>query len=323
MQAWIVERITEQGAMRLAEMPQPEPGTGEVLVRVEAAGLNFLDTLMLRGAYQIKPPLPFTPGVEVAGAVVAAGAGTDLSPGERVFAVVPHGGFAEQALVPQRAAMPIPDDLPSPEAVALLGISYPTAHYALTHRARLREGETVLVHAAAGSVGSAAVQLGLAAGARVVATARGAEKLAICRDLGAELAIDYSDTDWVAKLRAYWPEGADVILDPVGEAVGEQSLRCLAWEGRYLVIGFAGGRIPALPANRLLLKNAAAIGVFWGEVRNRDPELAREVQFELMGMFREGRVAPLIRGRYPLAEAGAALAALAGRATVGKVVLVP
>ncbi|MBV9784960.1 MAG: NADPH:quinone oxidoreductase family protein [Acidisphaera sp.] len=323
MKAWVVERITEAGEMRLADLPVPEPGPGQYVVQMEAAGLNFLDALMLRGAYQVKPALPFVPGVEIAGAIIAAGPDTELKPGERVFAAIPQGGFAACALIGADAAFPIPEDLPGPEAIALLGVNYPTSWYALNTRAQLRAGETVLVHAGAGGVGSAAVQLALAAGARVIATAGGAEKVAACRALGAELAIDYTAEDWVRRVREHTDGlGVDVIFDPVGDAVGEGSLRCLAWMGRYLVIGFAGGRIPGLAANRLLLRNAAALGVFWNEVRERDPEMVQDVQYELLALYRRRAVEPLIPGRYRLEEADRAVQALAGRGTIGKVVLV-
>ena len=322
MKAWRVEQITEDGTMHLRDLPVPVPGPGEYLIRVEAAGLNFLDTLMLRGRYQRKPALPFTPGVECAGTVAGAGEGCKLPPGTRVLAGFETGGFAEFALAPAAALMPLPEEMPAADALAVLGVNYPTSYYALHDRARLRPGETVLVHAGAGGVGSAAIQLARHAGARVIATAGGAAKCETCLGLGAAHAIDYAAENWVDAVRKLTDgRGADVIYDPVGGEVGEQSLRVLAWMGRYLVVGFAGGAIPKLPANRLLLQNAAALGVVWGELLNRDPAAAGAVRAALAGLYRQGVIPPLIGARFPLAEAPAALAALAGRGSVGKLVL--
>ncbi|MDA8250975.1 MAG: NADPH:quinone oxidoreductase family protein [Rhodospirillales bacterium] len=324
MKAWRVERITDAGEMRLLDLPTPAPGPGEYLVQVAAAGVNFLDTLMIRGRYQRKPPLPFTPGVECAGTITAAGPGCPLAPGQRVLGTIDGGAYAEFALVPQGAVVALPDAMPAADAIALLGINYPTSYYALHQRAGLRQGETVLVHAGAGGVGSAAVQLAKVAGAQVIATAGSAEKLATCRELGADHAVSYADANWVEAVRGLTGgRGADVIYDPVGGEVGEQSLRLLAWMGRYLVVGFAAGAIPKLPANRLLLQNASAIGVLWGEVRWRDQAMGEAVRAALVALHRQGALKPLIGARFPLAEAPAALAALAGRASVGKLLLEP
>jgi NADPH2:quinone reductase len=299
MRCWLVEQVTDDGDMAWAEQAEPVPSAGELVVRIEAAGVNFADTLMVRGRYQRKPTPPFVPGIEVSGEVVAAGADCVHTPGQRICASVPTGGYAEFALVQDKAATLIPDDVPSDVALVLLGVNYPTAYYALHHRADLRPGETVLVHAGAGGVGSAAIQIALAAGCRVIATAGSEAKLAVCRDLGA------------------------VIYDPVGGKVGTDSLRCLAWQGRLLVIGFAGGVIPELPSNRLLLKDASALGVFWGEVKTRYPDVLRDVQASLLALHRKGHLDPLIGSRFGLADAPLALGALAGRKTVGKILLVP
>ncbi len=307
-----------------AEQAEPVPGAGELVVRVEAAGVNFADTLMVRGRYQRKPAPPFVPGIEVSGTVVAAGSGCVHAPGQRVCASVPTGGYAELALVQDEAATLIPDDVPSDVALVLLGVNYPTAYYALHHRADLRPGETVLVHAGAGGVGSAAIQIAFAAGCRVIATAGSEEKLAVCRALGAEAAISYQADGWIDAVRtATGGAGADVIYDPVGGQVGSDSLRCLAWQGRLLIIGFAGGAIPELPSNRLLLKDASALGVFWGEVKTRDPQTLRDVQAALLALYRDGRLNPLIGGRFALADAPVALAQLGARKTVGKILLTP
>ena len=319
MKGWTVEAITAEGAMRLADLPEPVAGPGQYVVAVEAAGLNFLDSLMLRGQYQVKPALPFTPGVEAVGRVVARGEGAPLPLGTRV-AASGQGAYAERMVANKASA--IPEDIPAAEAVSLFGVVYCTARHALHNRAALQPGETVLVHAAAGGVGSAAVQLAAAHGCPVLATAGGPDKVAVAREMGAGLAIDYGVEDWVEAVRGHTKgRGADVIFDPVGGDVGERSLRCLAWHGRYLVIGFAAGPIPALAANRLLLKEASATGVFWGAADAADPSLRGHAHAALLALHHEGKVTPLVRGRFPLAEAGAALASLAGRGSVGKVVL--
>ncbi len=324
MKAWLVEGITEAGDMRLAERPAPEPGPQDYVVQVAAAGVNFLDTLMLRGRYQRKPALPFVPGVEVVGTITAAGADAPLAAGTRICASIETGAFAEQALVPASAARRVPDDVPVEAALVLLGVNYPTGYYALHNRAGVQAGETVLVHAAAGGVGSAAVQLAKAAGCRVIATAGTAEKRELCRRLGADEVIDYTSPDWVDRLRAATGgAGADVIYDPVGGGIGVQSMRCLAWRGRYLVIGFAAGAIPELPANRLLLKDASAMGVFWGEVCKRDPAAAAQVADAVLELYRSGLLSPLIGGRFPLQDAREALDRLGRRETVGKILLCP
>ncbi len=321
MKGWTVDAIIAEGAMRLAELPDPVAGPGQYVVAVEAAGLNFLDALMLRGKYQTKPPLPFTPGVESVGRILSAGPGASLPPGTRV-AASGQGAYAEQVLVEAKNARSIPDDVPAAEAVALFGVVYSTSWHALHNRAALQPGETVLVHAAAGGVGSAAVQLAVAHGCRVIATAGGPAKVALARELGAELALDYDAPDWLDAVRAHaGPHGVDVVYDPVGGDVGERSLRCLAWHGRYLVVGFAAGPIPALAANRLLLKESSAIGVFWGGASAADPTLAPRVQAAVLALYRYGKLRPVVQGRFPLAQADAALATLYGRQSVGKVVL--
>jgi NADPH2:quinone reductase len=322
MKAWVVEAITERGDMRLMDVPPLVPGPGQYVVGVEAAGLNFLDALMLRGLYQTKPKLPFTPGVEIVGRVLIAGDGAPLPAGTRVSAST-QGGYAEQALAGPDASA-IPDDLPAADAVALFGIVYPTSYYGLHDRGGLAAGQTVLVHAGAGGVGSAAVQVAVAAGARVIATAGGAAKVAMCRELGAELAIDYGAEDWVEMVRSHTKgRGVDLVYDPVGGEVGEKSLRCLAWHGRYLVVGFAAGPIPALAANRLLLKEASAVGVYWGGAVGRDAALGVRIRAAVLALYRAGKIKPLIKGRFPLGRADEALASLAGRGSVGKVVIEP
>lgn len=317
MRAWRVEAITERGEMHLREgLPRPVPGPDQYLVRVEAAGLAFGDTLMVRGKYQVKPPLPFTPGSEVVGTVVE-GAGGEFRVGTRIASSSRQGGFAEYALVPRSEAIAIDAALDAGDALALRS-NYPTSLYALRVAGRLAAGETLLVHAAAGGVGSAALQLGKLLGARVIATAGGPAKVRACLEAGADVAIDYHDADWVARLRESAPVGVDVIYDPVGGEVGVQSLRCLAYGARYLVIGFAGGTLTQLPANRLLLHNASAVGVLWGEVRKRDLALAAQLTGEVYAWHAQGRLRLMPGQPFAFEQALEALAALEGRATVGK-----
>ncbi len=316
MKAWLVEKT--DGTMRFADVAEPVAGPGQFLIEIEAAGLNFLDALMLRGLYQVKPKLPFTPGVEAIGRIIA---GDGLPAGIRVIASL-QGAYAERAIVEAKAVAVIDDAVQAADAMALFGVAYCTSWHGLHSRAKLQAGETVLVHAAAGGVGSAAVQIALAAGARVIATAGGPEKCATALALGAELAIDYGAEDWVDQVKAATDgRGADVIYDPVGGSVGERSVRCLAWHGRYLIVGFAAGAIPALAANRIMLKEASAMGVYWGGAVAADPAVAAPVRAAILTLYREGAVAPLIKGRYPLEQADQALALLAGRGSVGKVVL--
>lgn len=320
MRAWRVEQITEAGEMQLQHgLAVPQPASDQLLVRVEAAGLAFGDTLIVRGRYQVKPPLPFTPGSEVVGTVAAVGApGGLLAVGTRVAAASRQGGFAEYTLVPSAEAVALPANLDAGAALALRS-NYPTSLYALRHAGCLTAGETLLVHAGAGGVGSAAVQLGRVMGARVIATAGGAAKLQVCRDAGADAAVDYSVAGWVDTVRALAPTGCDVVFDPVGGETGAQSLRVLAFGARYLVVGFAGGVLTQLPANRLLLHNASAVGVLWGEVRKRDPALAASLTRDVHVLHAEGRLHPLPGPAWPFEQAPQALAALDGRASTGKV----
>ncbi|MGI4815713.1 MAG: NADPH:quinone oxidoreductase family protein [Janthinobacterium lividum] len=319
MKAWVVERITEEGELKLLDVPTPVPSSDQYLVRVEAAGLNFLDTLVPRGRYQTKPALPFTPGMEVAGRIVG-GDPAGLRDGTRVVCSVHFGGFAEYALVPRGGAIPIGDEMPMEAALALRG-NYPTSLYALRNVAQLKAGETLLVHAGAGGVGSAAVRLGKLMGARVIATAGGPHKVAACKAIGADEALDYNSGDWLATVREMVPGGVDVIYDPVGGEVGVRSMRCLAWGARYLVIGFAGGTLTQLPANRLLLQGASAIGVLWGEMRKRDPQLADNLTNDVFNWYREGKLTNLATESHAFEDAPQALHALEARKSTGKVLL--
>lgn len=305
-----------------SEVAVPEPGVGQVRIRVDAAALNFADDLICRGKYQEKPSLPFTPGLEVSGEVVAVGPEVRISPGTRVmaFAALPHGGLAEEALAHEVMTFPVPEGFPADQAAAML-VTYQTSYVALHRRAQLRAGEVLLVHAGAGGVGSAAIQLGKAAGARVIATAGGAEKAAICRELGADKVIDYRDQDFVAEVNA-WTDGrgADVIYDPVGGDTFDRSRKCIAWEGRILVIGFASGRIPEAPANHALVKNYSILGVHYARYSLMNPEYLREVHARLMELYAEGKISPLLRKVVSLEEVPGALGSLAAGGTVGKVV---
>lgn len=327
MRAWRVHELGEPAdVLTLDDVPAPTPGAGEVLVDVAGVGLNFPDVLLCRGEYQIKPPLPFTPGAEIAGTVAAVGAGvTSLAVGERVLAIpkMGAGGLAERALAAEVTTHPIPDSLDWPAAAAMQ-ITYQTGHVALHHRARLQPGETLLVHAGAGGVGSAAIQLGRGAGAHVIATAGGAEKASICRDLGADLAIDYNTDDFVSAVKdATGGRGADVIFDPVGGDVFDRSRKCVAFEGRILVIGFTSGRIPDVPANHILIKNYAVVGVHWGLYQVVQPARARATHEELMRLHASGQIAPLVSEVVGMADAADRVGRLAHRGTWGKVVVDP
>jgi NADPH:quinone reductase len=327
MRAWRVHELGEPDeVMRLDEAPSPALRPGAVLIDVEACALNFSDVLLCRGGYQIKPDLPFTPGLEVAGTIAAvADDVADVSVGQRVIAspVPGEGGLAEQIVVDVGRVLPIPASMDA-VAAAALHITYSTGHVALYRRARLQAGETLLVHAGAGGVGSAAIQLGRARGARVIATAGGAAKAQICRDQGADLAIDYRAGDWVAAVMAATAgNGVDVVYDPVGGDIFDLSRRCLGFEGRILVIGFAGGRIAAVKTNSLLLRNCDVIGVDWNLYARRAPEIVRAVHDDLIRLHQANAIAPLVSERVPLVEAGAAVSRLGARESWGKIVVLP
>ena len=326
MKAWRVKQLGPPAeALTLEEVERPEPGAGQVRIRVAAAALNFADDLLCRGHYQLTPELPFTPGLEVAGTVDACGAGVALTPGDRIVAIaaLPHGALAEYAVADAVNAYPLPEPLGFDEGAAML-IAFQTSYLALHRRGQLRSGETLLVHAGAGGVGSAAIQLGVAAGARVLATAGGPDKLAVCRELGAELAIDYREDDFVqAVLDATNGQGADVIYDPVGGDVLDRSRKCIAWEGRILLVGFAGGRVAKLPTNQVLLRNYSVVGVYVGEYSQRERAYLGEIHDDLLRMLGSGEIRTLIHDRLPLAAAPQAITDLANRRTVGKVVIQP
>ncbi len=310
--------------MRLDDgVDPPRPGPGQLRVAPATVGLNFFDDLLCRGLYQHKPTPPFSPGVELCGRVLELGADVEgFEVGQRVIGMSPHcGALAGEALTDTRLTFAIPDAMPD-EVGAAMVVTYGTAHAALHRRARLQPGETVLVHAGAGGVGSAAIQLAVAAGARVLATAGGPEKVEVCRRLGAEVAIDYKAGDFVGPVKeATEGRGVDVVVDPVGGDVFDRSVRCLAWEGRLVVVGFTSGRIPALPANLALLKNISVVGLAWGAYAIHDPSLLPEIHADLVRLWEEGRVDPLVHAVLPFEQAPQGITDLASRATVGKVVV--
>lgn len=322
MRAIVCRALQGPDALELVDLPVPEPGACGVRIRVRAAGVNFADSLMLRGRYQEKPTLPFTPGLELAGEIEAVGAGVrGLRPGQRVLAVVNHGAFAEQAVARAEDVVPLPDGMDEVTAAGF-AIAYGTAHGALRWRADLHAGETLVVHGAGGGVGLTAVQCGKAIGATVIATARGEDKLAVAREHGADHALDSEDPELKDRIRELTAgRGADVIYDPVGGAMFEASLRAIAWEGRIVIVGFASGAVPQIPANVLLVKNASVLGFYWGSYRKHDPERLQEGFQELFQWFRDGRIRPHVSQTLPLAQAADAVRLLMDRRSVGKVVV--
>ena len=326
MWGWQVHELgAPADVLTWGEMPDPEPGPGQVLVRVHAVACNFPDILLCQGRYQDKPALPFTPGMEIAGEVVAAGEGAVAAIGDRVLGPPPMGcgGYAELTVLDADATLPWPDGMSAGQAAGMFVI-YQTGICALEHRARLQAGETLLVHAAAGGVGSAAVQLGKALGARVIGTAGGPEKCAVARELGADEIVDYATEDLVARVKELTDgRGADVVYDPIGGDVFDASRRLVAFEGRILVIGFVAGRFAEAPTNHVLIKNYAVVGVHWARYRQVAPEWIPRWQGRLNDLWAAGEIAPLVGAELPLREAPEALRRLGSRETTGKVVLVP
>ncbi|MET9911474.1 NADPH:quinone oxidoreductase family protein [Streptomyces sp. NPDC006476] len=317
MQAWQVHENGEPSeVMRLAEVAPPTPGEGQVLLKVRAANINFPDVLMARGQYQVRPPLPFTPGVEICG---------ETEDGRRVIAnpALPYGGFAEYAVADAAAVLTAPDSLDDAEAAAL-HIGYQTGWFGLHRRAHLEAGETLLVHAAAGGVGSAAVQLGKAAGARVIGVVGGAEKAVVARELGCDVVIDRRGEDVVSAVKeATGGRGADVIYDPVGGEAYTQSTKVIAFEGRIVVVGFASGNIPAPGLNHALVKNYSILGLHWGLYNTKNPKLVQHCHEQLTELAARGAIKPLVSERVPLQEGAAAVQRVADGVTTGRVVVVP
>lgn len=306
------------------ELPDVVPGPGEVAIDVQAAGVNFPDVLIIQNKYQFKPELPFTPGSELAGVIRAIGEGvTHLKAGDKVLAFVSQGAFAQQIAVPAKMVMPMPPGLDFDTAAAVT-LTYGTSHHAVVDRAQLKAGEIMLVLGAAGGVGLAAIEIGKALGARVIAAASSDEKLAVCKDHGADITINYSTEDLREAIKiATDGKGPDVIYDPVGGIYAEPAFRSIGWRGRYLVIGFANGEIPKLPLNLPLLKGASLVGVFWGEFAKREPKANQAAMHQLMGWMAEGKIRPHISGRYALADTPRALNDMAARKVTGKVVIQP
>ena len=319
MKSWRVAEPGELDCPEWMDIPVPVPADNQCLVQVSAAALNFSDLLMVRGKYQVKPPLPFTPGQEIAGTVVEAGSGSRFTLGQRLASKVFWGGFAEYALVDDDMGIPLPESISLEKAVTL-PVVYTTAHIALHHRGHLSAGETILVHAGGGGVGLASVQVGKAAGAKVVATMGNPDKFDLVRSNGADLVLDYTSDDWIDEVNAFTDgKGANIIVDPVGGEVAEYSLNCIAWEGRHLIIGFAAGAVPKFPGHRLLLKNASAVGVYW--THENDGPVVEDATRSLVEMFQAGQIDPVIDTRFGLQELKTALRALDSRETIGKVVL--
>ena len=327
MQAWICDNPTGVDALTWQTLPMPEPGPGQVLVAIEAASLNFPDLLIVQNKYQIKPPLPFVPGAEFAGTVTAVGEGvTHLKVGSKVAALSGTGGFGTHTLVSAALCMPLPAGFPAVDAAAFI-MTYATSYHALIDRAALQAGETVLILGAAGGVGTAAIQIAKAAGARVIAAASSAEKCATCQKLGADATLNYSEHTPSGSLREQIKQltggkGPDVVYDPVGGEWAEPVFRSMAWRGRYLVVGFAGGPIPSLPMNLPLLKGASLVGVFWGEFAKREPKANAAMMQTLAQWYGQGKVKPLIHQTLPMSDVKQAYAQMSTRSVMGKLVMV-
>lgn len=324
MYRMVVRELGGPAALGREELSEVLAGPGEVVIDVKAVGCNFFDILITEGKYQVKPELPFSPGAEVAGIVRTLGEGASrFAVGDRVSALLEYGGFASTVAAAQARVFPMPSEMTFEEAAAL-GLVYQTSYVGLVHRANLKEGETLLVHAAAGGVGLAAVQLGVALGAKVIGTAGTSEKLALVKENGAHEVINYREKDWVERVNALTAgRGADVIYDPVGGDTFDLSTKCIAFEGRILVIGFASGRIPSAEMNRVLVKNFSLVGLHWGLYFKKNPQVIQEAQGAIVRLHSLGKIAPLVSATHPLRDAEAALAALGGRKTTGKVILIP
>lgn len=323
MRAVRCHELSGPSGLRVDDLPDPTPAAGEVRIDVRAAGVNFPDVLLSYGKYQFRPTPPFVPGGEAAGVVSAIGPGvTRFAVGDRVATTLLHGAFAERIVAPEVATFRLPDAVSFETAAATL-LTYLTTMHALVDRAALAAGETLLVLGASGGVGVAAVQLGNLLGARVIAAASTDEKVAFCKEQGADEGIAYGHEDLKARAKALAPAGVDVIYDPVGGAYSEAALRCIAWEGRHLVVGFAAGDIPKIPLNLTLLKGCQIVGVFWGQFVMRSPEKNRAHGERLLGWIAERKLTPHVDAIMPFAEAGLALERMERREVRGKLILVP
>jgi NADPH2:quinone reductase len=323
MHAWLCDNPVGVDALTWKELPTPTPRAGEVLVEIHAASLNFPDLLIVQNKYQMKPALPFVPGSEYAGVVQAVGDGVNhLKVGQPVACLSGTGGFATHTLAPAALCMPLPEGFPMVDAAAFIMI-YATSHHALVDRAQLKAGETVLILGAAGGVGTSAIQIAKACGARVIAAASSDDKCALCTSIGADATINYTSSnlrDAVKTLTA--GKGPDVIYDPVGGDYSEQAFRSIGWRGRYLVVGFAAGPIPSLPLNLALLKGASIVGVFWGDFSKREPKANAAMMTELAQWYGQGKIKPVIDRTMPMAELKAAFAHMGSRGVKGKLVMV-
>lgn len=322
MKAILCKEYGPAETLVIEDVPSPEVKGRGVKVRVKAAGLNFPDTLIIENKYQLKPSLPFSPGGEMAGEVIEVGDKvTRFKVGDRVAGLTGYGGFAEEVIVPEQNLLPVPDGM-SDEKAAAFTMVYGTSYYALKQRGNLQPGETLLVLGASGGVGLATVELGKAMGAKVIAAASSAEKLAVAKEAGADELINYTEEplkDAVKKLTH--SKGVDVIYDPVGGDFTEQALRAMGWNGRHLIIGFAAGDIPKIPANLTLLKGCSVVGVFWGSFTQREPEASAQNMMELMKLYAEGKIDPKISAVYDFEDYASAIGALTERKATGKVVL--
>ncbi len=323
MHAWLCENPVGVDALTWKELPTPQPGAGEVLLEIQAASLNFPDLLIVQNKYQMKPPLPFVPGSEYAGVVRAVGEGVQgLQVGQAVACLSGTGGFGTHTLAPAKLCMPLPAGFPAVDAAAFI-MTYATSHHALIDRGQLRAGDTVLVLGAAGGVGTAAIQIAKAVGAKVIAAASTDEKCALCTAQGADATINYSRENLREAIKTLTEgQGPDVVYDPVGGELAEPAFRSIAWRGRYLVIGFAGGPIPALPLNLPLLKGASLVGVFWGDFARREPKANAPMMGELAQWYAQGKIKPVIDRTMPMSELKAAYARMGSRAVMGKLVMV-
>src|ERR1700722_6179003 len=322
MKAWRVHAWGEPETMVLDEIAKSEPGEGQARIRNYAAALNFFDILQVQGKYQVKPPFPFTPGAEMGGVVDAVGPGvTSVKVGDRVMAIPRGGAFAEYSFAPDASVFAMPEAMSFEEA-ASMPIVYQTGYFAMTHRYQVRDGEWLLVHAGASGVGMAAIQIGKALGAKVIATAGSEAKLVFAREQGADYTIDYTDASWVERVKEITEgRGADTIYDPVGGDIFDMSTKCVAAEGRILIIGFAAGRIPTIALNRVLLKNISIVGVLWGGYVLSHPSYEKEAHAALMKMYEAGKIRPSVNAVYPFEEAPRGLRDLAERKVTGKAVL--
>ena len=323
MHAWLCETLDGVDALHWRELPTPEPKAGEVRIAIKAASLNFPDLLIVQGKYQFKPPLPFVPGSEFAGLIDAVGDGvTHLRVGAPVAAIAGSGGFGTHAVVNAAQVLPLPPGFDIDDGAAF-AFTYGTSHHALIDRAQLKAGETVLVLGAAGGVGTAALQIAKAAGATVIAAASTDEKCALCRELGADATLNYSTQNVRETLKALTGgKGPDVVYDPVGGEIAEPVFRSIAWRGRYLVVGFAGGGIPALPWNLALLKGASVVGVFWGDFVKREPKANAAALRQLAQWYAQGKIKPVLDQKLPMSSIHQAYARMGSRQVLGKLLLV-